>query len=171
MRGAPRIASRRGHRALHPAWRQPGPTISTALLESRGEEQVVDAQQLRTWDDYRTTLQARTENPSTGAAAGVLWSIFSEAVQPPARRTERVLTSSGMCSRGSLRLLADRPGPYDFVIDGRGAGHGGRHTGSSPRAGRGRPTPCSLPAISVNASSSSRSPGARSASISAKSSI
>jgi len=77
-------------------------------------EQVVDAWQLRSWDDYRDVrrLGRKTRLPESQRA--ILWSIF-ERVR--ARLEEEVmLTEFGMFTR-LAELLRERPGrPYDHVV-------------------------------------------------------
>jgi superfamily I DNA/RNA helicase/mRNA-degrading endonuclease RelE of RelBE toxin-antitoxin system len=77
-------------------------------------EQVVDAWQLRTWDDYRDVrrLGRKTRLPEPQRAT--LWSIFERVEKQLA--DERMLTEFGMFRQLS-DLLAERAGrPYDYVI-------------------------------------------------------
>jgi mRNA-degrading endonuclease RelE of RelBE toxin-antitoxin system len=77
-------------------------------------EQVVDAWQLRTWDDYRDVrrLGRKTRLPEPQRAT--LWSIFERVEKQLAE--EGMLTEFGMFRRLS-DLLAQRAGrPYDYVV-------------------------------------------------------
>jgi len=77
-------------------------------------EQVVDAWQLRTWDDYRDVrrLGRKTRLPEEQRA--VLWEIFERVSERLAR--EDMLTEFGMFTRLSELVLASGRTPYDHVV-------------------------------------------------------
>jgi superfamily I DNA/RNA helicase/mRNA-degrading endonuclease RelE of RelBE toxin-antitoxin system len=77
-------------------------------------EQVVDAWQLRTWDDYRDVrrLGRKTRLPEQQRA--ILWSIFQRVERRLA--DEGMLTEFGMFSTLSDLLLQRTGRPYDFVV-------------------------------------------------------
>jgi len=77
-------------------------------------EQVVDAWQLRTWDDYRDVrrLGRKTRLPEQQRA--ILWSIFEQVIARLAK--EDMLTESGMFARLSDLLVEKAGRPYDFVV-------------------------------------------------------
>lgn len=77
-------------------------------------EQVVDAWQLRTWDDYRDVrrLGRKTRLPEEQRA--VLWEIFERVSERLGR--EDLLTEFGMVTRLSELVLAGGRAPYDHVV-------------------------------------------------------
>ena len=77
-------------------------------------EQVVDAWQLRTWDDYRDVRRLGRKTRLPEQQREVLWSIFERVSRRLA--DEDMLTEFGTFTRLS-DLLVERPGrPYDFVV-------------------------------------------------------
>ena len=75
-------------------------------------EHVVDAWQLRTWEDYRDVRRLGRKTGLPEEQRAFLWTIF-EQVRERLRR-EGLLTESGLFERLSGELL--RTSPYDFVV-------------------------------------------------------
>jgi len=77
-------------------------------------EQVVDAWQLRTWDEYRDVrrLGRRTRLPEEQRV--VLWEILERVSERLAH--EELLTEFGMFSRLSQLMLERSRRPYDYVV-------------------------------------------------------
>ena len=113
--GEPRIASREDiERFIREASEAAEPHSFRLHFLVTEWEQVVDAWQLRTWDDYRDVRRLGRKTRLPEQQREVLWSIFERV----SRRLdeEDMLTEFGMFTRLS-DLLADRPGrPYDFVV-------------------------------------------------------
>jgi mRNA-degrading endonuclease RelE of RelBE toxin-antitoxin system len=77
-------------------------------------EQVVDAWQLRTWDDYRDVARLGRRTRLTEARRQVLWSILSEVWV--ALREKGLMTPSGMFTALSTALGANAHPPYQFAV-------------------------------------------------------
>ena len=158
--GEPRIASREDiERFIREASEAAEPHRFRLHFLVTEWEQVVDAWQLRTWDDYRDVRRLGRKTRSTGATAGS--PVVDLRAGQPTGSTRRTCSPSSGCSRGSpICSLTDRDGPTTSSSWTRRRTWASPTCGSSPRWRRIVRTLCSLPAISVSASSSSRSPGA-----------
>ncbi len=113
--GEPRIASRSDVAGfLREASAAAGPHRFREHFLLTEWEQVVDAWQLRTWDDYRDVrrLGRKTRLPEQQRA--ILWSIFEQV----ATRLEQedMLTEFGMFTRLSESHLPRARAPYDHVV-------------------------------------------------------
>ena len=77
-------------------------------------EQVVDAWQLASWDDYRdvTRLGRKTRLPEPQRA--VLWSIFEQV--NAALAAQQLVTHAGMFTRLAATLAVSKHLPYDFAV-------------------------------------------------------
>jgi mRNA-degrading endonuclease RelE of RelBE toxin-antitoxin system len=77
-------------------------------------EQVVDAWQLRTWEDYRDVRRLGRKTGLPEEQRAILWSIFERVSERLER--EELLTEFGMFTRLSELLLGRAGRPYDFVV-------------------------------------------------------
>jgi mRNA-degrading endonuclease RelE of RelBE toxin-antitoxin system len=77
-------------------------------------EQVVDAWQLRTWEDYRDVRRLGRKTGLPEEQRAILWSIFERVSDRLAR--EELVTEFGMFARLSERLQSRAGRPYDFVV-------------------------------------------------------
>ena len=77
-------------------------------------EQIVDAWQLASWDDYRdvTRLGRKTRLPEPQRA--VLWAIFEQVRS--ALAAQKLLTHAGMFTGLATVLAASKHPPYDFAV-------------------------------------------------------
>lgn len=77
-------------------------------------EQIVDAWQLESWDDYRdvTRLGRKTRLPEPQRA--VLWAIFEQVRS--ALTTQKLTTDAGMFTRLATTLAGSKHPAYDFAV-------------------------------------------------------
>jgi hypothetical protein len=77
-------------------------------------EQIVDAWQLASWEDYRdvTRLGRKTRLPE--AQRAVLWAIFEKVRS--ALAAQKLVTHAGMFTRLATALAGSKHPPYDFVV-------------------------------------------------------
>lgn len=77
-------------------------------------EQIVDAWQLASWEDYRdvTRLGRKTRLPEPQRA--VLWAIFEKVRS--ALAAQKLVTHAGMFTRLATTLAGSKHPPYDFVV-------------------------------------------------------
>ncbi len=113
--GEPRIASREDVEGfLREASDAAGPHKFRPYFLLSEWEQVVDAWQLRTWDDYRDVRRLGRKTRLPEQQREILWSMFEQVSARLAQ--EDLLTEYGMFTRLS-ELMLTRPGrPYDFVV-------------------------------------------------------
>ncbi len=113
--GPPNIASRERIRKLltEAATEVEGHKFNTHFLMTEWE-QVVDAWQLETWEEYRdvSRLGRKTRLPESRRV--VLWSIFDHA--RTRLKSEGLLTHSDMFSRLASELNEDMRSPFDFMV-------------------------------------------------------
>jgi mRNA-degrading endonuclease RelE of RelBE toxin-antitoxin system len=77
-------------------------------------EQVVDAWQLRTWDEYRDVRRLGRKTGLPEEQRAILWSIFEQVIQRLGE--EDLATEYAMFTRLSELLLQASGRPYDFVV-------------------------------------------------------
>lgn len=77
-------------------------------------EQVVDAWQLRTWDDYRDVRRLGRKTGLPEQQRAILWSIFERVSERLAQ--EQLLTEYGLFTRLSELVLQRAVRPYNFVV-------------------------------------------------------
>jgi len=77
-------------------------------------EQVVDAWQLRTWEDYRDVRRLGRKTGLPEEQRAILWSIFERVGERLAR--EDLVTEFGLFTRLSELLQSHAGRPYDFVV-------------------------------------------------------
>jgi mRNA-degrading endonuclease RelE of RelBE toxin-antitoxin system len=77
-------------------------------------EQVVDAWQLNTWEDYRDVRRLGRKTGLPEAQRAVLWGIFERVHERLAR--EELVTEFGMFSRLSELMQHQSGRPYDYVV-------------------------------------------------------
>ena len=113
--GATRIASPNEVSALikEAAAGVPGHKFSQSFLRTEWE-QVVDAWQLETWEEYRDVrrLGRKTRLPEQQRA--VLWSIYERVRERLS--AENLITESGMFSRLATTLVRSANRPFDFAV-------------------------------------------------------
>jgi mRNA-degrading endonuclease RelE of RelBE toxin-antitoxin system len=112
--GPPQIASRAQIEAfLSEASEAAGPHRFRPNFLLTEWEQVVDAWQLRTWEDYRDVRRLGRKTGLPEEQRAILWAIFERV----AERLDRdgLLTEYGMFTRLSELLRAQAGRPYDFV--------------------------------------------------------
>lgn len=77
-------------------------------------EQVVDAWQLGTWEDYRDVRRLGRKTGLPEAQRAILWGIFEQVQERLAR--EDLLTEFGMFTKLSELMQQHAGRPYDFVV-------------------------------------------------------
>jgi hypothetical protein len=77
-------------------------------------EQVVDAWQLNTWEDYRNVARLGRKTRLPESRRTVLWSIF-EQVQT-ALKNQGLITHAGMFAALTGLYEGDQPSPFDFIV-------------------------------------------------------
>lgn len=77
-------------------------------------EQVVDAWQIQTWEDYRDVPRLGRKTRLTENHRKILWSIF-EPVQS-ALKAQDLVTHAGMFNQLTEHYAAGKRAPYDFIV-------------------------------------------------------
>jgi len=77
-------------------------------------EQVVDAWQLDSWEDYRDVLRLGRKTRLKEPQRLILWSIFEQVRS--ALRSQRLITDSGLFNVLANRHTAGTPAPFDFIV-------------------------------------------------------
>lgn len=77
-------------------------------------EQVVDAWQLESWEDYRDVRRLGRKTRLPEAQRAVLWSIFQRVRERLA--ADNMITESGMFSRLAALVGANRNPPFEFAV-------------------------------------------------------
>jgi len=77
-------------------------------------EQVVDAWQLRSWEDYRDVLRLGRKTRLHEKQRALLWSIFEQVRERLAAK--KLITQSMLFDQLALRLGESKRPPFDFVV-------------------------------------------------------
>lgn len=77
-------------------------------------EQIVDAWQLASWEDYRDVNRLGRKTRLTDPQRTVLWAIFEHA--RAALSAQKLVTHAGMFTRLAATLAVSKHPPYDFAV-------------------------------------------------------
>jgi len=113
--GAPKLATRADARVIIEGAAQAvgGHKFSLPFLYSEWEH-VVDAWQLRTWEQYRDVQRLGRKTRVAEPQRRVLWSIFEKAIA--ALEADALLTEAGLFTKLADALAASGQAPFDYAI-------------------------------------------------------
>jgi len=115
LHGTPKIASQDSVRDLvaEAAKSVEGHRFSVSFLLAEWDD-VVDAWQLQTWDDYRSVARLGRKTRLPEAQRTVVWSILERVAS--GLRERGLVTPSAMFTRLAADLAAAKHPPYDFAV-------------------------------------------------------